>query len=921
MTVKNFISGRKLLAFTASAVTVLASLTFLNVPAASASTTISAVDHAAQTNKTSMVGGDLIDITSGGSVTTTGDTTQTITTQWSGQSLELNSVGSVVTPENWNTEFTTDGTTWSGTAPTRTTITGIRTTGSVNPAGPNVYKSVSHPLVVNNSANFTGGGGGDGFDVALVGNRVFNVYHHNTVLAIQCHLKSGTSCYTGSAPVISGYGTNNSAQEYWDSATSNLWVYSYRVSDKHVGFACVNFSNINAAALCATPFVDLSGVSVVAYTNMNTSSRSGDYLWSIDSTSDSLLCMQISTAAACPSVGGNPTNGFPVGPVGTSDASQGEGRVTADGTKVYYLVHNAIGCFDAATGLTCSGFATGVGHEVAYAAGAYNSQPIPIRNTSGVLLGYCNYDSRTCISPLGVSVSMPAGLAAFAAANQLPLWQSRDNAGEWAAIGTKLFFTFRGVSGTNTVTPTDVYCWDSSTDARCTYNSGANNFDGTAVGTQIYALVADPIIANCVWINGNTGAISNFSAITGAVGCSSGSSTVQMPYTAIAPRFACLESSRVLTWNQASFVGTADVNVSDLLVTIFDSSGNPIAGWVDRALTGGVLDISALTTIQTGMQPHFEITSSDNADTATMLSAISATVTFGAEAPQLCFTLQAVTKCVGITLAGGDNSVPAGLLEVATHSVPATGSAVDGLVLSSITGSNSGNLCAPTTPHTPPPSVDVPQRSSITGVSCSPGATGFVYTVTGSFGSQVYNVIPDDVALYSGNWSQTASTVTLKTEAELSPNSKLYIYNGQVPVLSASVPSCVKAAEVPTPTPTPSATGTPANGNPSSMRLSVYFVGDRATLLDSSKATLKEFATKAAAAGRAISVGIVGRVKRTNDVSYDMALSNSRANTVSAYLKGRGVTGTYSLNAAGISPENTAKSRRVDILITWGVKK
>jgi hypothetical protein len=38
---------------------------------------------------------------------------------------------------------------------------------------------------------------------------------------------------------------------------------------------------------------------------------------------------------------------------------------------------------------------------------------------------------------------------------------------------------------------------------------------------------------------------------------------------------------------------------------------------------------------------------------------------------------------------------------------------------------------------------------------------------------------------------------------------------------------------------------------------------------------------------------------------------------VANYLKKLGVTGTYKVIAAGISPENKAISRRVDGVLTW----
>jgi uncharacterized repeat protein (TIGR02543 family) len=107
---------------------------------------------------------------------------------------------------------------------------------------------------------------------------------------------------------------------------------------------------------------------------------------------------------------------------------------------------------------------------------------------------------------------------------------------------------------------------------------------------------------------------------------------------------------------------------------------------------------------------------------------------------------------------------------------------------------------------------------------------------------------------------------------------------------------------------------------PMKMKQTVYFKGDRSYLTAETKKLLKALATKAKKYGYAADITIYGRVKETNDKSYDLKLSKARATNVANYLKKLGVTGKFKIIAAGISPENKPISRRVDMTLNWPKK-
>jgi uncharacterized repeat protein (TIGR02543 family) len=123
-----------------------------------------------------------------------------------------------------------------------------------------------------------------------------------------------------------------------------------------------------------------------------------------------------------------------------------------------------------------------------------------------------------------------------------------------------------------------------------------------------------------------------------------------------------------------------------------------------------------------------------------------------------------------------------------------------------------------------------------------------------------------------------------------------------------------------TPTPTPTPSGSPSAtpiAEPKQLALTVYFNGDSAKLLPVAIANLKRIAALAKLNGTASTITIIGRVKETADKSYDIRLSKQRATSVSNFLKTLGVRGTYKTVAAGISPENKAISRRVEVTLKW----
>jgi outer membrane protein OmpA-like peptidoglycan-associated protein len=172
----------------------------------------------------------------------------------------------------------------------------------------------------------------------------------------------------------------------------------------------------------------------------------------------------------------------------------------------------------------------------------------------------------------------------------------------------------------------------------------------------------------------------------------------------------------------------------------------------------------------------------------------------------------------------------------------------------------------------------------------------------------------------------TVEAASVASNFTLRPASVRVIVAGATPTATPAPASSEEPSATPTPTvkPTPKPTVTPTpnptKAAPKKLTLKVYFKGDSPVLTAAAKADLRILAQKAKSYGFATSISSIGRVKETNDKSYDIRLSKQRATNVANYLKTLGVKGSYKLVAAGISPENTAISRRVDLTLQWSAK-
>lgn len=669
---------KKLVKVLAAALT----LTIATFPAIAIADTALDVTKAG-TPVTGIASGDTVRVTSGSPIATSGAISQTLAAMWSKESLRLGDTSAIQLPEGWTLEYTTDGETWTSVAPADlTTVIGIRAVGDVTTDGKNTFQTKASSQVVVTQENFQGSSGGDGYSLTFGGDRVFNIFHHDNSLRIDCHYKAtGESCF-GGATQFTGFLTGNASDAFWDSSTNRLWAVAVHDATDKGGFACVDYSDRANPKLCTTSFVPLGNTGNAQ--NLGISTRIGDKLYVANAADWKLLCLDMKTSAACEN------NGFqlPGNPTVRPDMY---GRVsTAGDGKIYWSTTTNIGCYNPATNAMC-------GEPVAVAAGGQYPM-FPVRNASGDLLGMCFFRTQQCLDGTGASVNvLPPALSAWLTANPLPAW-NEFNAGQWAEQNNRIYLN-DGPWGTAS---TDIYCFDYKTGAACA------DFSGRGVGLEIYTVVADPSIPNCLWTNGNQGKITTFNGKTGLAGCSLDYPVVEMPYTAVAPRLACNESGRVLTWDTITFDAPEGINPTDLKVTMLNSDGVPIPGWIDVSPnSSGLLSMKSLTVATTGTKPTIQV----NAGTVDkdLLAQLTAIVKFEAEDPQLCFDLVVAPTCPDFVPAAGDLSVPDGLIQAAAITTSPSGEALaagDSETL--LTGTNAEGVCPATLTRLALPEINQP---------------------------------------------------------------------------------------------------------------------------------------------------------------------------------------------------------------------
>jgi hypothetical protein len=272
------------------------------------------------------------------------------------------------------------------------------------------------------ASDYAGSGGGDGWAVAVSDTSIYNVFHHQDSITVECHLQSNAEVCAGYPKTITdgsgnGYLSQGQPGLYLDQANGHLYVHGTRSSDDTGGVVCIDTTSSAADPFCG--FTELTGPGEAPPTTSREISGLSDpvlvgtHWYSFNyvagehkGTENELTCFDVSTGAAC---AGQPyAVNFPAGTVSTSD-NDPTGAIGAIGSKVIIPLNTSAGsvlaCFDDATQASCGGkWPVTVPY---YEVGA----PYPLLDSSGNTIGVClPTGADPCFNLEGEPVATPEGM-------------------------------------------------------------------------------------------------------------------------------------------------------------------------------------------------------------------------------------------------------------------------------------------------------------------------------------------------------------------------------------------------------------------------------------------------------------------------------------------------------------------------------
>ncbi len=513
---------------------------------------------------------------------------------------KLTATGAPIIPEGWTATYF-NGASALPSAPVNAAqwalVDKIVASGSVESDG----SAAGQQVIVGNAGGsipppptattFSGGSAGDGWDVIFSPDRkrVFNVHHHDSPPTVMCrNAADGSSCGAGYPFAL--FHTSNRSTGWIDPDTGRFWHETY--SGTTAGWECVDVSGVMGAtysppAYCPTRFVS-AGFSATNYDVHIDLVNVGKELYGLDTNSGRLTCLDASAGAPC---AGQPYAGF--GGVGAGNVS----LIAIEG-KVYVHGSSKVMCFDPATKAACTNGWPASGRPTT------KVRPVMAVPDATGKLNVCVQGD--CWSLDGSATSLPASFATFMTSNPVDSGCCGTYYSKTAYGNTKLFFP---------MSSNRLQCWDSAANGgaggQCT-TTGTGAVPYPLIVNQIYTAVIDPLNANCLWTNSHDGVIRTWDVPSGSAGCKAPPPPppVATYYPqAVIPRLACDGSTRIGAWRSFKVVNPEPSEYTSATVTIRDSNGADIPGWVNVPVPASqVIDLSGLTTAMTGPNPAFAIT-------------------------------------------------------------------------------------------------------------------------------------------------------------------------------------------------------------------------------------------------------------------------------------------------------------------------
>ena len=378
-----------------------------------------------------------------------------------------------------------------------------------SPADPNPGNNSSAVLIVPNT--------GDGYRPIIYNGRIYVVNHHaefplRYLVCFDVSLGQVCPGYPAAVPITSGQAFTTSGDtgvrtvgktiEYLDRATGRLYFPVQRLSNGDVGFLC---ANLNTNTSCGFTVLE-AGVALDTgnFSAMLQGMEEGNGKFYAAARTGQLYCMTIATQTPCT---GQPFNS---GVARTYTSSSGSDDLYATvsiklSNRLYTNwpvtggATSDVSCFDTATDSACAGWPQNI-----------NLNPAifyPVLNSAGTPTGLCLQNTTsTCRNLDGSNLVPPASFTTFMASNE----PTYANFGFHDA-GVFQTRVFSGADVGGTITNYACYDWSNLPSGACTGTfpiSFANQ-------DRVYAIVADPDRAGCMWAYGDDARLRVWNALTG----------------------------------------------------------------------------------------------------------------------------------------------------------------------------------------------------------------------------------------------------------------------------------------------------------------------------------------------------------------------------------------------------------------------
>ncbi len=534
-------------------------------------------------------------------------------------STTIYQAGTAIAPEGWKLAYSTDhGDTWVDQEPTpASAVTDIKAYATGVAAGlisgySQSYSSETTSAVP--AAVFNASSAGDGWGVTFLDKSVFNVYHHNAVLDLDCHKKSnGASCYQDAQP--RRFNTPDGA-DFWtsprslpvaDAQTGKLYIMvvpRWGQFDGKTGVECIDVSDSANPVSCGfTPLTD--GYNNNVWQSISELTRQGNKYYGVASEQGAVkvVCYDSATNAACPESG--------VPTTGNYNNAGYSARLSVVGNSLYVANYQYLDCFNLSDLSTCAG---GQWPRYEDNLNPYN-EFLQHEDTTGVVDGFCQ--NSWCMDLSGQQTAYTRPFSSPFDAQ----WQ------EGVVVNHKLY-----AAGNDPIS-----CFDYLTNAFCTNWDSSNYAGGNRPYT--YHLAADPTNSACIWWNSNDGLLGNFSALTGEQGCKA-VPVINLDPSQFAPRYSCSSADGIFSWDNlkiSNLVGGG--TAGQILLTVRTAQGTVVPGWqdvpvgIEQDFSMRGLDVSA-----SGSRPTFSfaftgITGGD-------INSATISLDYQGKGPELCSSVK-----------------------------------------------------------------------------------------------------------------------------------------------------------------------------------------------------------------------------------------------------------------------------------------